>query len=1193
MENALKQLRAVRRTSRWLLVGHRVAQWAAAVLLAAVVLGVADYLLRLPGGARMVVGLAVLVVAAAWLGTRLLRAARFRPGLSELALRAEKMYPQLNGSLASAVEFAEHPELYNDPKRTADMADAAVRGTQTKLRGVRLGRLVNRTPAARSTAFAMLGVCVVALIAALATNAFATAVERWIDPLGDTRWPRRTAIAAAPTPGTAPADTPVRLAARIDRGHREGMRVRAHYRLIAADGRAQAWQTKLMNRQAGDATPAAAAAAPGPEYDLLVELPWSLDQSLAGAPERAATLEYWFEAGDDRTEEQKVALVARPALTSVVASVRPPAYAEGLVPAEDVALHEQGGEVAAVAALIGSQVDLKLTFNKPVETIDLPGLAAMHPGGTELTVPIELASAVQTGVTLTDRHGLKSTGERRYRVDATEDEAPAVALRQPLSDLSVLATAVLPVEAWAEDDVAVTGLAIDAARPARGDSGSDQTVSSETLTTEYGRRRTLSAEVALDLSRWTLEPGDTVMLTAEAVDGYELNGMRHEPVTSAPRTITIIDEETLKQQLWGELSAVGRQAEQLGQKQKQVERTEAASQRAAARQDDITRRIDAQQRLVEQLEARVAMNRLDAEPLDAAMEQAEQLLGEAQQASQQAAEQSREAAEQQQQAEAAENNGEPQTAEQLREQAEAAEQQAKAEQQEVQAKLKELQQLLEQGRNASELQAKLNDLHNRQTGLNQDTQELLPRTAGLDPEQMPEDLREAVDELSDRQRELAEEAEELVRQMDETARDLEQRESERDRATADAMREAAEIARQQGLRQQMQQAAEQQQQNQLSQAQQQQQSATTTMEQMMQAAGSQQQKMQERLERRIAQLAELVRKLIEREKEQQTALAALPEGAGGRLPDLAAGTLALRRATLDAQLQAEANPETAAAAGPLGDATEDQATAVKSLRAADRDPADAAHTAAVEDLEAALKALEQQQDQQEQDNADQEREELKKAYAELADRQDKLITQTGPFAEAAAADRLTRVQKRDLRTTHGPEQEAIRRAALELQDKVGETLVYRKMHERLDDAAARAAEAMTGSQIDAGVALDQRTVAAMLRAMAEALEEEQQEEDGFDQPPGDGGGGGGGGGQQEQPLVPDLAELKLLKAMQEVIYEQTRATHDADPDPTDPAARGRIEGLGEQQRELHDLGEQMLEKLRRDAEGGDEMPPLG
>ena len=112
---------------------------------------------------------------------------------------------------------------------------------------------------------------------------------------------------------------------------------------------------------------------------------------------------------------------------------------------------------------------------------------------------------------------------------------------------------------------------------------------------------------------------------------------------------------------------------------------------------------------------------------------------------------------------------------------------------------------------------------------------------------------------------------------------------------------------------------------------------------------------------------------------------------------------------------------------------------------------------------------------------------------------------------------------------------------------------------------------------------EQQRVASMLRAMGDALDD-AGEQDKFERdqqqqepPP---GGGEGGEPPPPPPLVPDLAEIKLLRQVQIDLRLQTEML-DGLGDQLTPAQRQqRLDDLSSQQRELGELGEQLIEKLR-------------
>ncbi|MHC4415204.1 MAG: hypothetical protein ACYS0G_07970, partial [Planctomycetota bacterium] len=85
------------------------------------------------------------------------------------------------------------------------------------------------------------------------------------------------------------------------------------------------------------------------------------------------------------------------------------------------------------------------------------------------------------------------------------------------------------------------------------------------------------------------------------------------------------------------------------------------------------------------------------------------------------------------------------------------------------------------------------------------------------------------------------------------------------------------------------------------------------------------------------------------------------------------------------------------------------------------------------------------------------------------------------------------------------------------------------------------------------------------------------------------GGGGGGGGGGEQAIVPPIAELRLIRGMQEQIYDLTRNLNGRADLP--PAERSRRhEDLGQDQRVLMDLGQQILRDLTEPPVDADSIP---
>ena len=274
-----------------------------------------------------------------------------------------------------------------------------------------------------------------------------------------------------------------------------------------------------------------------------------------------------------------------------------------------------------------------------------------------------------------------------------------------------------------------------------------------------------------------------------------------------------------------------------------------------------------------------------------------------------------------------------------------------------------------------------------------------------------------------------------------------------------------------------------------------------------------------------------------------------------------------------------------------------QAQAVHALRANDKGAAEQSETQALGHLQEALRLLNEEQQDQQEEQQRQERAALKQAYAELAERQQALHDAVAPHARDEVYSRRDWRQVNALHdealegASFDVAQEAIRVEAEALAELAGDAMVYLSMHRRIDQAAGRAHTRLRDRRADALVLAEQLRVAALLRAMSEALddrgkpdkfEREQQEQE---QPPGGGGEGG------EPPLVPDLAQVKLLREVQIDLRRQT-AILDELGDQLTPAERAqRLQELAAQQRELGVLGEQLIEKLRELMQGDPLEPP--
>lgn len=1168
MHDAARQLELVRSRARLWLTVLSVLRFVAVIVPVMIVLALVDWALNLPGWLRLVIGLFVVVECVYWLSTRLYRAVSFCPGIGELALRAERMYPQLAGVLASSVELQARSgsdDATFGPYRAA-MVDMTLGHARNLLQGVRLTRLIDLSSISRWSVMSLLTLVVLCAALFYAPGMSRTAMARWLTPLGPTQWPRKVIMEDATPADVCPVDAPVRLVTLIQRGHEPGMRVRVSYRLTDAEGQAGPRQQALMTEQnTGHVADSGSAS-----FERLIDLPPVVVRTINSLPDGRGELEYTFQAGDGQTTTERITLVARPSVTSLKATIDPPVYAAGLVSPQSAAMHEQSGQIATASALVGSRVQLEVILNKPI-TMTQTGLATALPGliesiGSEnvvikeqsastpkrarFTAVFTLTDTFSTRVHVTDSHGLENLSQRRYRIEAIEDGPPSVSITEPVADEAVLASATIDVVAAAQDDVGLERLELIGSIIHHATGGEPVEQKLPTLSEHSGRQLTLGTQASMDLSTMELRAGDTLVLHGVVRDIYELNNQRHEPVRSSPRTLRIIDEPTLVAQIRSELAGLRQQVVRLEQTQQRIQ-SEQPPSITQPQQEQVTQRLDAQSSLLERLEDRIQRNRLDDQPMREMIRQADGLVRQAHQKSTDAASRLREADER------------PDVADSL-------EEAAHGDQKAVRQTLSELADLLDQGRDVLTLKLKLQQLKTQQESLATDTRELLPQTIGQEPDQLSDSERERLKDLRQRQDDLADQARDLTRQMQLTADALaRQGERDQDRAAAEALAETAAISQRQGLEGSMSQSSESMQRNQLSQAGQQQGAAMDTLDRMLKEMGSQERRRQAILKRRLQELSALIRKLIKR----QTAHALeLNQSVADGVAALEPGQVSIRRATMGAQQEAGGSTETAEVRSQLVEAVREQGAAVGALRIGDSPPALTAERRAVDHLESALDELNKLTEDKAAQEAQQQRQKLRDAYERHAKRQDELRESVQQVTHDGPMDRQRRASLVGL----AGGQSELQRAIAETGKEVGETLVFEHMHGQVGAASSRVVSTLRRGVGDVAVLSDQRSIASTLRAMAEALKEDPS-----DNPFSSSGGGGGGEGGGSNPAVPPLAELKLVRGLQSVIYDQTREVENSRNAQPDQPMKQKMLELSTRQRELSSLGKRLIDQMKQ------------
>lgn len=1164
-----RALRAVRTRARGVLVARATLDLAALLAGAGLILVLADFLLRLPREIRMV----HLAAALAWMIYRTRRSivpgARFRPPLTEIALRVERTPrtgERLAEHVASGLELNELAE--GDGVRAALAREAARDGAQ---------RFLSVAPRARDViasriawiAGARLGAiaCLAALLAWLLPAHARAGAGRLLTPWAPIDWPRATEVIDITPQGAQPLGARVELRALLTRTDRALGRTPLFAR-VTLHLRGEAPQTQRIRLVSQERAPDDSGA-PGELF--LADVPTPAPGGIL-----AGELVYHFETPDGPTPPRRLPLIAPPRLERALARVTLPPYAAAQA-LDTLASGEQdlgdGADERAVVGpvLRGSRVEIELTFNKPVsegdEAWSRSFADACAPGGG-LNIAfsgerVRVEGLVERSFSLAprprDAEGMTLGAEAVFHLDVVEDQAPVVSIVEPARDERVLARAVIDLRAEARDDVAVERAWIEAgrARPPSASAsrevdppGAWQEIDALAPLDPGARRASQTKRTAsrLDLGAWPgLAPGDEVWITCLAADG--LSG--REPVRSSPRRLVIIDEQEFAEQARAELSALSQNARRLDERQAGL----TAERRRAGRSDaqtqgqaSISDQVRAQARNLDGLAQRLDRNRAD-DPL--LRELIEDVAGALEQAGGASARAERELRE----------NPEP------RDQGEARLDEA---QDQVRSALGDVARMLDQGRDNWLARRDLERLIETQRSLADQTRELARATAGRSATQLSPDERSALERIAQAQREASGQAASLLDDLSERARELD----EADPAQAQAMRDAGARGRRGDVPRRMEQAAQSLTQNQTGPAQQSQQQALDALEEMRQDLDNAPARRDEMLRRALASILESLDTLIARQRRELNDL--LAARAAGSLEALDADLIALRTQTLGVLDQAaQGGQDLLGIARLIEQASSAQEEAIRALRLRPVNDLRAEETEAL-----ALQRLEQARDEaarleeaaRERDQ-DRKRAELRQAYRDLLEQQVALRGDTEPFT----GKDLSRRDRQGVRLL-GERQESIRAQAAAIRDatqELDEAPMFRFAHERLNEESRRAAELLARAEGLPEALRRESAAVRILQSLVEAMAEEGARASEFrDQQSGQ--QGGDQGPAQPQPLFQNMAQLKLLRAMQAEALERTRAL--------DEAAGGtpeEISDVARLQQELSSLGRKLLEDISR------------
>ena len=424
-----QQIGLLRRRLRRLLLLYGLGWFVAAGLAAVLALGLADYLLRFQDRGLRVIG--SLAVAAAWGWASfayVYRPLRVRLRDLDLAVRLQRACPQLGDRLATAVEFLGQAE--SDPTAGSPALRRAVIGRAAlEAEDLDFKAILNPRPALRAPGSAVL-ILAAAVLLGLDGPLCRIALARMANPWGDLAWPRATHLELR------------HRVVRVARGQAFEVEVIDALRRPAAAGRPHPLPLRERRRRAGAGVGADAPAG---------------DARVARRDNVARPFSYRIEGGDDRTMGWiAVAVVEPPRLAALCVRLVPPEYT-GWPPCETA---------RQIRALVGTRLEISAATDKPIDAAALRlEDGRRFPAEVDDERRFRIPASGSPGLTveksqvgwfeLTDRDGLMSRNEDRWRSAPCPTLPPTVAIEDPAGNVFVTPQAVLPLRIVVKDDLAI------------------------------------------------------------------------------------------------------------------------------------------------------------------------------------------------------------------------------------------------------------------------------------------------------------------------------------------------------------------------------------------------------------------------------------------------------------------------------------------------------------------------------------------------------------------------------------------------------------------------------------------------------------------------------------------------------------------------------------------------------------------
>ena len=556
----LQSLESLRRRVKLMSVGYGVGLLAAAMVGVVVLVVLLDYLLNLPAVPR----LALLLCGVVALGFTAFRLVLL-PGMSKFGLRdvaahVERVFPQFDDRLRSTVDFLGGQKTGSDV-----LQQQVIQQTSQIARGINFAGAVQTKPVIYSLSGGAGALLILLILATLVVGPQFRdiALSRLFNPFGGKAWPKNTQIEmVANVPTRVAVGQKLDLRMRLTKGDKSSAKAIVEYQYgnynAAGEFVGSPIQQEYMLR-GGDRI-----------YGV------SLDARSEAATEQASLLRVIIKSGDDQVQLKEITILPRIAVTMASASVTLPKYVGNL----DGAVTTFDLSKAPAMMPMGSNVRLDLSFNKPIALSDgnlrfesvetsanLPAPKDVQIQGNRASVTWAMEQSARFRIFATDTDGFVSSGLEEYEMLVRPDQLPSIQIENPRRSEERTPVAVIPLQAAAEDDYGVGSVNLVITRLSDKkiwtlplvESAKAVADTSWSRVDASGDRMRYRLNWMWDLARLeaaNLKSGDVLEYYLQAQDNYEIEGKRHEPVSSGRLRITIISQEELTAKAVDELRQI-------------------------------------------------------------------------------------------------------------------------------------------------------------------------------------------------------------------------------------------------------------------------------------------------------------------------------------------------------------------------------------------------------------------------------------------------------------------------------------------------------------------------------------------------------------------------------------------------------------------------------------------------------------